>query len=326
MKNRLHRLRRSLLSGALLAAALLALPGVASARSTISELRVEVPGARALAPGHWFVNGTGLFRTDTRPACAGSGQLKTVTDPSALGILAFGSRVDRDLRPVGASDQFDFGLFVCGIGEFVTDNATRFWLFKVNHVSPQVGGDQVQLARGDKVLWYMQDTARGSNVGNELELRGPARARPGEPVTLEAVEYDYEGKSKPAAGVLVRGAGPGALTDAGGRLTTTLGAGRVPLRAYRKGDIPSELIKVCVNADLGSCPAVRGEVIYGTAQGDTIKGTRGADLVISGNGDDRIDVRGGEADRVRCGRGFDRVLASPNDKVRRSCNKVVRRG
>jgi uncharacterized protein DUF4430/hemolysin type calcium-binding protein len=323
MQNRLSRHRRALLSGSIVAALLLVAPAAVSAKPTISELRVEVTGTRALAPGHSFVNDTGRFRTDTRPACGGSGGLKTVSGPSALGILPYGSRVDRDLRPVGVSDQFDFGLFVCGIGSFVGD-ASKFWLFKVNHVSPQVGADQTPIKRGDKVLWYFVDTTVGSNVGSELELRGPDRARTGERVALQVVEYDAEGRSKPAAGVLVRGAGTTALTDANGRLTTgALSEGRVALRAYRRGDIPSELIKVCVNVDLSSCPAIRGEVIYGTQFADRIRGTRGADLVLAGPGDDYIDVRRNQRDRVRCGSGFDRVLASPNDRMARSCNKVV---
>lgn len=323
MQNRHSRFRRCLLSGLIVPALLLVAPAVASAKPTISDLRVEVTGTRAIAPGHAFVNDTARFRADTRPACGGSGELKTVSGPSALGILSYGSRVNRNLRPVGVSDQFDFGLFVCGIGDFVGDLST-FWLFKVNHVSPQVGADMTPIKRDDKVLWYFVDTTVGSNVGNELELRGPARMRTGERATLEVVEYDAEGKSKPAAGVLVRGAGTTALTDANGRLTTgTLSEGRTALRAYRKGDIPSELIKVCANADLSECPAIRGEVIYGTQFADRIKGTRGADLVISGNGDDYIDVRRNQRDRVRCGRGFDRVLASANDVMARSCNKVV---
>lgn len=323
MQNRLSRYRRALLSGSIVVALLLVAPALVSAKPTISELRVEASGARALAPGHFFVNDTARFRTDTRPACGGSGELRTVSNPSALGILRFGSRVDRDLRPVGASDQFGFGLFVCGIGDFVGD-ASKFWLFKVNHVSPQVGADQTPIKRGDKVLWYFVDTTIGANTGNELELRGPHRARTGERATLQVVEYDAEGKAKPAAGVLVRGAGTTVRTGADGRLrTASLPEGRVALRAYRRGDIPSELIKVCVNADLSECPAARGEVILGTPRGDVVKGTKGADLVITGDGDDRIDVRDGEPDRVRCGRGIDRVLADRSDKFRRSCNEVV---
>jgi Domain of unknown function (DUF4430) len=49
--------------------------------------------------------------------------------------------------------QFSFGPFVDQIGRYASSD-TGGWLFKVNGVSPQVGADKVQLADGDRVLWY----------------------------------------------------------------------------------------------------------------------------------------------------------------------------
>jgi len=49
--------------------------------------------------------------------------------------------------------QFSFGPFVDQIGRYASSD-TGGWLFKVNGVSPQVGADKVQVADGDRVLWY----------------------------------------------------------------------------------------------------------------------------------------------------------------------------
>ena len=49
--------------------------------------------------------------------------------------------------------QFSFGPFVDQIGRYASSD-TGGWLFKVNGASPQVGADKVQLADGDRVLWY----------------------------------------------------------------------------------------------------------------------------------------------------------------------------
>src|SRR5919109_596584 len=88
---------------------------------------------------------------------------RTVQGPTALGILRYAETRVRALRPVSVSDQFSFGLFVCGIGSF-RGNATKFWLYKVNHVTPSVGADHFHLKKGDQVLWYFQDTVTGQNT------------------------------------------------------------------------------------------------------------------------------------------------------------------
>jgi hypothetical protein len=48
----------------------------------------------------------------------------------------------------------------------------------------------------------------------------------------------------------------------------------------------------------------------------------GADTVFSGEGDDVVLVRDGEADVVGCGSGRDRVIADSEDVIRRSCERV----
>jgi N-acetylglucosamine-6-sulfatase len=53
----------------------------------------------------------------------------------------------------------------------------------------------------------------------------------------------------------------------------------------------------------------------GTARADWIHGTRRWDWICAGAGPDRIDVRAGSRDVVRCGAGFDRVRADLRDRL-----------
>ncbi len=90
----------------------------------------------------------------------------------------------------------------------VSSRATRaFWLYKVDHVSPEVGGDQFPInSSGHEVLWYFMNTATGANTGNELFLSvGDRTVKAGDPVSVTVVEYDATGQSTPAAGVRIVG-------------------------------------------------------------------------------------------------------------------------
>jgi arylsulfatase A-like enzyme len=55
--------------------------------------------------------------------------------------------------------------------------------------------------------------------------------------------------------------------------------------------------------------------LTGTDGPDRLWGTRRRDWICAGAGADRINVRGGSNDLVRCGPGFDRVWADPTDRM-----------
>jgi len=294
----------------------------AGAAPTVAKLRVEA-GGRALDPGTRYVNDTARLAT-AKSQCAGSGTARTVAGPSAIGVVNYAKQVNDRLRPFYASDRYSFGLIACRIGEFGAFTASDAWLYKVNHKSPSVGGDQYPLARGDQVLWYFADFASGANSGDELELRTPARVRPNQPFAVRAVAYDWEGTARPAGGVVI-GGDAHAVTGADGLATVKASReGAFRLRARRGDDVPAAPTFTCVNASLDRCPAVRGERIFGTARADVIAGTRGADVIRARGGDDRVDVAGGGPDAVACGAGRDRVRASRNDRVASDCERVVR--
>jgi hypothetical protein len=321
---RRRRLLPAVLVASLLLAAALATAGRASAAPlpVMAELRVEA-GGKALAPGNALVTGTA--RVETFRSCGGSGNAVTVPGPTALGLLEFGEKIYPDARPVGISDEFDFGLFVCRIGDFTGSN-TAFWLYKVNHKSPEVGGDQFTLKRGDHVLWFFHNPARGSNIGDELFLRTPPRVKPGQTFTATVFAFNTNGTPRRVAGATIGGEANATTDPQGEAEITPSESGFLTLRATRFGDIPSERVNVCVNSDLSKCAARRGERIFGTNGPNRIVGTLGRDVIISRGGNDRIDARGGGLDRIRCGAGFDFVRAGPRDLVAGTCNKVVRDG
>jgi hypothetical protein len=307
----IHSLKRAAVAACVVT---LAAVSNAAAATVPAELRVEADGAQDLTHGWTYYSDSATIETDTSQACGGSGQEKTMAGATALGILEHARRQNDRLDPLQVSDRFDFGLLVCGIGGFVSDDSS-FWTFKVNHVAPTVGAEQYQLKAGDDVLWAF--SSGGSNTGNELELVAPRTADAGEPIEVTVNQYDFEGNKSPAEGAQVGGT----VTDAEGKATVALDSTDV-LRAYRGSDIPSAPTRICV----GSCQKVAMKRIFGATTRDVIRADGDfAEYVYAAGGNDRIDVRGDSfSDRVTCGAGRDTVLADRRDRVARDCEKVTR--
>jgi hypothetical protein len=309
--------------------AFLLLPAGAAAAPVGASLRVEAASGRPLAPGETFVTDSATLPTDASPACGGSGKSARLKGPTALGLVRDASTTAPPLRPLQVSDKFDFGLLVCGIGGVMSSDSA-FWLYKVDHVAPEVGADQYKLKAGDDVLWYFQDAATGANAGDELAILAPARARTGRAFELTVVRYDFGGVRRPADGarVLWRGGEATAGTDGRAKITSPA-TGLLRLRAVRANaaaggtDIPSAPVNVCLAARLRECPSVRGKRITGLAAPDMLKGTAGPDVIRSRGGNDRVNVVGGGRDRVHCGAGRDRVRLGRRDRVAADCEVVV---
>jgi Ca2+-binding RTX toxin-like protein len=77
----------------------------------------------------------------------------------------------------------------------------------------------------------------------------------------------------------------------------------------------------------------RPDTLRGTPLRDLIDGRGGADRIVGGGGDDRILGGAGNdrivskdryADTIRCGPGFDRVVADYRDRIARDCERSVR--
>src|SRR3954451_21965989 len=109
-----------------LALALAAGPAPASAAgSALAHLRVV--GGPTLADQDQ-VSGDVTIKTDPGADCfgppGGSGQSAAVPGPSALGIVKAASDNNGALRPLSVTDQFGFGLGVCGIGGYTFDQGS----------------------------------------------------------------------------------------------------------------------------------------------------------------------------------------------------------
>ena len=295
----------------------------ASAASVTTQLRVEANG-HDIGPGWVYAHDSISYTTSQTEACGGSGESSAITGPSALGLLLQASGYTSRLDPVQISDQFEFGPFVCGVGSY-TSSDSAFWLYKVDHVAPEVGADKFAIdGSQEQVLWYLADTATGANTGNELFLSiGDRFVEAGTPVEVTVLEYDANGDPTPAAGVRILGAGD-VMTDATGTATLVFDEpGRQFIRGVRGIDIPTDGTRLCVWEESESqCGLFIAGRVVGTHDPDRISGTDDPDYILGRGGDDRITARDDVADGVRCGRGDDVARIDPVDRVGRNCETV----
>ena len=124
------------------ASALLALLGllllVPAASATVpAKLRVLTPD-RVMDPGTTYIVDEGVT-VPTRPdadcfgAPGGSGAEFTYEKPNVLSLLATAGRTTKAVAPLSLTDQFGFGLGICGVGGVQASMGESFWYFKVNH-------------------------------------------------------------------------------------------------------------------------------------------------------------------------------------------------
>lgn len=346
MTTRIRTARRALAPIALAALALTmsASDQARAAKTVTAHLRVLTPD-RVLDPGTSYIVDRKVEvptrgDADCFGAPGGSGASYSYDKPNALSLLATAGRTTRAVRPLQLTDQFGFGLGICGIGGAEASLGESFWYLKVNHREATVGADQVQLRKGDDVLFYLAPDAFPDPNPPELELRAPAGVVAGEPFSVSVVQhscvtqsdppYETQCSSGPAAGVAVSGADAAATTGADGRAELSVrDVGVVQLSADRAGAIPSETLQTCVGPQARSCPDERGISLVGSPRPDRIKGTAGDDTIRSRGGDDRIDLRKGGVDWVKCGGGRDLVRLSrrfDNDGIviKGSCERIKR--
>jgi hypothetical protein len=279
-----------------------------------ADLRVVGPSGQTLVQLVQYT-GSAQVPTDPNALCfgpgtGGSGNAFTIAGPTALGLVQDGSATARELRPLSVTDAFDFGLGVCGIGGFQAQGSAS-WYLKQNHAGAQVGGDQLTVAKGDHILWYLAPTFP---YPQELALEAPASVELREPFEVRVLAYADDGTATPAAGANVGGR----VTDAQGRATLELESGE-RLQARRGTDIPSNEAIVCVKP-VTECGYQ--QTIAGTGKPDTVKGSKLADKIKARGHNDLVKARGGGPDRINCGTGKrDIAVVDPDDSVR-VCERI----
>lgn len=219
----------------------------AVAKGPLVDLRVVGKGGKLLAEKAASA-GPVSVKTSPKADCfgpgtGGSGDSVTVKAPTAMSALVGASKSTATLRPLLITDAFDFGLGLCGVGG-QEGTKTLSWLFKVNHVAPELGGDSVKVKSGDEVLWALAPFP----YPDELWLQAPRNVEAGRPFGVKVFAYDAKGKRKPAAGVTVSGA-----SEPTGKDGTTTAVLQKPRRLIARNgeDIPSNREVVCVD---GKCP------------------------------------------------------------------------
>lgn len=313
-----------------LAATLLFSAQPAQARTALAELRVEGP-AQTLDPGTWYVTGTERVKRGQGDECDPRSGSTRFAGPSALGILGSAADSNQNLDPVRARDT-DFGPQVCQVGSLRSFGSfpgdSGGFLYWVDYVSGFSSADLAELRGGERVLWYYAEFGSAPvNDGLPLELKGvPARDGDGE-FEVRVVAHDFDGTPRPADGATILGAE--SVTPLGdGRYGVAVAPGRTLLTAERGQDVRSNHVETCFKAKLDRCPKAHGRTIVGSDRGDELEGTRGDDVIRSGGGDDRIDLRKGGRDKVDCGAGDDVVVwerGDRDDRTAPSCERVVRR-
>lgn len=310
-----------------------ALAASAQAGTVPANLRVVTDTGKVLADVRQYTDTTAV-PTSPQALCfiggvGGSGKPATVFGPTALGSVADAAQSVPALNPILVTDEFSFGLGICGFGGVsAKSDFSNFWEVRVDHKVSSLSGDKAQVSSGDDVLWSLVpatfDPMFNPISEPELSLQAPARTTPGAPVTATVLEYSPAGFLRPAVGASVTGAA--SETDAQGHVQMSLAA-TATLTATRAGAIPSRSIGVCVKAKLKRCAPKRGLPIFGSELADKVGGTLGNDTIKARGGDDGISVRGRGRDKVQCGAGRDTVKADATDRVdKASCEQIDRPG
>ena len=219
----------------------------ALAKGPVVSLRVIGAHGKVLAERSVSASATSL-KTSPKATClgagtGGSGDSVKVKGGTALGALARASKRTPTLRPLLTTDHFrsEFGLGLCGVGK-ARASSTLSWYLKVNHVDPQVGGEQARVKAGDEVLWALVSYP----YPEELVLRAPRTVKAGKPFTVTVTAYDDAGKHHPLEGATVTGGSD--PTGPNGKTTLTVSAVKpLILRARHGADIPSRPVSVCVS-------------------------------------------------------------------------------
>lgn len=321
---------KALVAGALLATILtLVIPGFASAKSVLAELRVEGPGL-TLDPGTWYVTGPERVRKSS-PAdvCERTGGTVQIPGPTPLSLVGSGEDSNPALSQVRVRRD-ETGLFVCEIGSilgrtFSDPSGFAGWTYYQGFVFGSAAADQLALKAEDQILWVFSDfgDATPANTGDVLEMKGVPSRSDGT-FTLRVVGHRFDGTTNPALGATIEGA-ESVKSLGEGRYQVTVSPGHSTLRATHGLDVPSNQVETCFQEVISECPRAHGRTIVGSGDDDRLEGTRGFDEISAGAGRDTIDLLKGGVDTVDCGRGADKVLVEQgdvDDELAASCEKL----
>jgi hypothetical protein len=231
-----HVLKAGTAAGVLLALVLTAAAGAATVTVRVEGAAQTLVPATTVTPSSAVVVDKTATGGTTCDGAKGGGALELATGGDWGGTaFSFGQSVE---VIKGESHVFGTG---------------AFWSFSVNNAPAAVGLCDYEPVEGDELLLYAAcDGAPAPTCFSEdpLDVRGPATAAPGRPVTIAVDEYTAPfgatPTKAPSAGATVSGGGATATTGADGTAALTLTErGPVTLTAAKNGRVRDE-IGLCV--------------------------------------------------------------------------------
>lgn len=224
------------------AISLLAVPATAPAASKVqANLRVVTWQGKILFDGKAR---TGTTKIKPNKACLGgrTGPARTVSGPTALGLLVAASKKSKSLRPLKLTDT-DFGFGICGIGGA---NATgeQWWSLRTNYKDATVGAEGLSVKRNDDILLYLSKTYM-EPTPDSLFLKAPAKVKKGKLIRVRVFSYHNEFDEKSGETRLKRSPVEGAKVKGAVGPTNAKGFARIKVTrktrtvARKSGLIPS---------------------------------------------------------------------------------------
>lgn len=171
------------------------------------------------------------------PNCRANGTPNDFTEPNALTAAAdaLGSAVTT------SGTFYGWGTLLCSVNGETVPSTLAGWLIRINNKNNTAPGGFVtattKLEEGDSVLFYM--SPEFTTFGSSLEIKAPANAAPGQPITVLVDEYEHSGDTKSAAsGVSVKAGGSSTTTAVDGSATLTFPAsGKFLITATKSGAV-----------------------------------------------------------------------------------------
>lgn len=219
----------------LIAAAVLAPPATAAGKVQ-ANLRVVTWQGKILFDGKAR---TGTARIKPNTACLGGepGPARTVSGPTALGLIAAASKKSAALRPLKISDG-EYGFGICGFGNTVAKDP-QWWVLRTNYRDASAGAELVTVKKNDDILLYLSKTYM-DDTPDSLFLKAPAKVKKGKFARVRVFKYTGAGKRSPVKGAKVPGAKP---TNAKG-FTRVKIRKRTRIAARQPGLIPSNRVVI----------------------------------------------------------------------------------
>jgi len=187
----------------LFVAATVLAPAASAAGKVQANLRVVTWKGKIVFDGK-ARTGTTSIKPNTECLGGRVGPARTVSGPTALGLLVAAAKKSPALRPLKLTDT-DFGFGICGIGGVAAQNE-EWWLLRHNYKDSTTGAELTTLKKNDTILLYLAESYMNPENPDSLFLKAPAKVKKGKVAKVRVFKYTGAGKRSPVKGAKVKGA------------------------------------------------------------------------------------------------------------------------